>query len=167
MKIIDKIAQQHTPPQGNVLWDDGKNLKIKRNGVFENVGGAAAPSIETYVAPFDTEELDEVADINLSVEISVDLTELQSAIKNGKLILVPTRGGGFSVATGEYSSKKERYTLSTLNYDGSIYYAKWDEGIPTIKVVYKSNFVELGNSIGVLEQSLTFLEQRIARLEAK
>lgn len=41
MKIIDKIVQQPTPPKGNVLWDDGETLRIKRGGVFESIGGSS------------------------------------------------------------------------------------------------------------------------------
>ena len=37
-KIIEKIVQSKYPPKdSNVLWDDGENLKISRNGSFENV----------------------------------------------------------------------------------------------------------------------------------
>ena len=37
-KIIEKIVQSKYPPKDtNVLWDDGENLKISRNGSFENV----------------------------------------------------------------------------------------------------------------------------------
>lgn len=36
-KIIDKIVQSNTPPQGSTfLWDDGENLKIKRRGNWED-----------------------------------------------------------------------------------------------------------------------------------
>lgn len=36
-KIIDKIVKSKNAPQStNVLWDDGENLKIYRNGVWEN-----------------------------------------------------------------------------------------------------------------------------------
>ena len=36
-KTIDKIVQQKTTPKDkNVLWDDGKNLKINRNGKWED-----------------------------------------------------------------------------------------------------------------------------------
>lgn len=37
-KTIEKIIQSKYPPNStNVLWDDGENLKIVRNGSFENV----------------------------------------------------------------------------------------------------------------------------------
>ena len=37
-KIIEKIIQSKYPPNStDVLWDDGENLKIARNGNFENV----------------------------------------------------------------------------------------------------------------------------------
>ena len=36
-KMIDKIVKSENVPQStNVLWDDGENLKIYRNGVWEN-----------------------------------------------------------------------------------------------------------------------------------
>lgn len=38
-KEIDKIIQSKTAPKSNnVLWDDGENLKINRNGKWESVG---------------------------------------------------------------------------------------------------------------------------------
>lgn len=42
-KEIDKIIQSKTAPKSNnVLWDDGENLKINRNGKWEN---AITPSV--------------------------------------------------------------------------------------------------------------------------
>lgn len=36
-EIIDKIVKSKNAPQStNVLWDDGKNLKVYRNGSWEN-----------------------------------------------------------------------------------------------------------------------------------
>lgn len=38
--MIDKIVKQKNAPKDkNVLWDDGTNLKINRNGIWENVSG--------------------------------------------------------------------------------------------------------------------------------
>lgn len=38
-KEIDKIIQSKTAPKSNnVLWDDGENLKINRNGKWESTG---------------------------------------------------------------------------------------------------------------------------------
>ena len=36
-KIIEKIVKSESAPDKNVLWDNGKNLKINRRGVWENV----------------------------------------------------------------------------------------------------------------------------------
>ena len=39
-----KIIQSKTAPKSNnVLWDDGENLKINRNGNWENIGGSDIP----------------------------------------------------------------------------------------------------------------------------
>lgn len=57
-KIIEKIVQSKYPPKdSNVLWDDGENLKISRNGSFENV----VSTIENN-------------NTNLAVEVTVDNT---------------------------------------------------------------------------------------------
>jgi hypothetical protein len=49
-KEIDKIIQSKTAPKSNnVLWDDGENLKINRNGKWE-----------TVVPPLSDKELDEI-----------------------------------------------------------------------------------------------------------
>lgn len=38
-KRLDKIIQSKTAPKSNnVLWDDGENLKINRNGKWESTG---------------------------------------------------------------------------------------------------------------------------------
>jgi len=44
-KEIDKIIQSKTAPKSNnVLWDDGENLKINRNGKWESTGsGTSVP----------------------------------------------------------------------------------------------------------------------------
>lgn len=40
-KEIDKIIKSPTPPKDtNVLWDNGENLKIYRNGKWENANNA-------------------------------------------------------------------------------------------------------------------------------
>ena len=57
-KIIEKIVQSKYPPKDtNVLWDDGENLKISRNGSFENV-------VSTL----------ENTNTNLGIEVTVDNT---------------------------------------------------------------------------------------------
>lgn len=57
-KIIEKIVQSKYPPKDtNVLWDDGENLKISRNGSFENV----VSTIENN-------------NTNLGIEVTVDNT---------------------------------------------------------------------------------------------
>ena len=48
-KEIDKIIQSKTAPKSNnVLWDDGENLKINRNGKWESTGGGAPMINITY-----------------------------------------------------------------------------------------------------------------------
>jgi hypothetical protein len=48
-KEIDKIIQSKTAPKNNnVLWDDGENLKINRNGKWESTGGGAPMINITY-----------------------------------------------------------------------------------------------------------------------
>lgn len=42
-KEIDKIIQSKTAPKSNnVLWDDGENLKINRNGKWESTGSGTS-----------------------------------------------------------------------------------------------------------------------------
>ena len=41
-KVIDKVIVSNIPPKNtNVLWDNGKNLNIFRNGKWESIGGGA------------------------------------------------------------------------------------------------------------------------------
>ena len=43
--MIDKIVKsKRAPKDKKVLWDDGVNLKINRNGVWENVVQAGGDS---------------------------------------------------------------------------------------------------------------------------
>lgn len=49
MEIIERIIRSNTEPSNtNVLWDDGENLKIYRNGKWESVsmGGDSLTDIE-------------------------------------------------------------------------------------------------------------------------
>jgi hypothetical protein len=46
-KEIDKIIQSKTAPKSNnVLWDDGENLKINRNGKWENANNAETNNLD-------------------------------------------------------------------------------------------------------------------------
>ena len=50
--MIDKIVKsKYAPKDKNVLWDDGTNLKINRNGVWENVGGGS--NLENRIAELE------------------------------------------------------------------------------------------------------------------
>jgi hypothetical protein len=86
-KIIEKIVQSKYPPKdSNVLWDDGENLKIRRNGSFENV----VPTTENNGA-------------NLDIEVTVDNTtgnpSASATIENGTIKLA------FSGLKGETGSQ--------------------------------------------------------------
>lgn len=40
-KIIDKIVSSSAAPESkNVIWDNGKELKINRQGVWQSIGGS-------------------------------------------------------------------------------------------------------------------------------
>lgn len=49
IKIDDIVIQQKQPTRKNVVWYDGKDLKIPYNGIFKNT-----------VSPITDEELDEI-----------------------------------------------------------------------------------------------------------
>ena len=52
--MIDKIVKQKNAPKDkNVLWDDGTNLKINRNGVWENVVSGGGSNLETRIAELE------------------------------------------------------------------------------------------------------------------
>lgn len=54
-KEIDKIIQSKTAPKSNnVLWDDGENLKINRNGKWESASKENSSNQELYAYPVDT-----------------------------------------------------------------------------------------------------------------
>ena len=67
-KIIEKIVQSKYPPKDtNVLWDDGENLKISRNGSFENVSD-------------DTDIKNKLTELSASLGNKVDKTYVDDAI---------------------------------------------------------------------------------------
>lgn len=73
-KRIDKIIQSKTAPKSNnVLWDDGENLKINRNGKWENANNAETNnlSIDPVVWKYMCEPY--VIDPNINGTISKDL----------------------------------------------------------------------------------------------
>lgn len=52
--MIDKIVKQKNAPKDkNVLWDDGTNLKINRNGVWENVVSGGGSNLENRIAELE------------------------------------------------------------------------------------------------------------------
>ena len=52
--MIDKIKRQKNAPKNkNVLWDDGTNLKINRNGVWENVVSGGSSNLENRIAQLE------------------------------------------------------------------------------------------------------------------
>lgn len=52
--MIDKIVKQKNAPKDkNVLWDDGTNLKINRNGVWENVVSGGGSNLENRIAKLE------------------------------------------------------------------------------------------------------------------
>ena len=76
-KEIDKIIQSKTAPKSNnVLWDDGKNLKINRNGKWESIGSNDL-STQVFTIPFEIFELSEKVEIegDMSQAISINALE--------------------------------------------------------------------------------------------
>lgn len=52
--MIDKIVKQKNAPKDkNVLWDDGTNLKINRNGVWEDVVSGGGSNLERRIAELE------------------------------------------------------------------------------------------------------------------
>lgn len=52
--MIDKIVKQKNASKDkNVLWDDGTNLKINRNGVWENVVSGGGSNLENRIAELE------------------------------------------------------------------------------------------------------------------
>lgn len=52
--MIDKIVKQKNAPKDkNVLWDDGTNLKINRNGVWEDVVSGGGSNLENRIAELE------------------------------------------------------------------------------------------------------------------
>lgn len=63
-KEIDKIIQSKTAPKSNnVLWDDGENLKINRNGKWEGVVKGAS-DVGSYD---DTEIKQELTELSVNI----------------------------------------------------------------------------------------------------
>lgn len=52
--MIDKIIRQKNAPKNkNVLWDDDTNLKINRNGVWEDVVSGGGSNLENRIAQLE------------------------------------------------------------------------------------------------------------------
>lgn len=48
--MIDKIVKsKYEPKDKNVPWDDGTNLNINRNGVWENVVSGGGSNLEAKI----------------------------------------------------------------------------------------------------------------------
>ena len=76
-KIIEKIVQsKYSPKDTNVLWDDGENLKINRNGKWESAY-AEGPAGGAYD---DTEIKNKLTELSASLGNKVDKTYVDDAI---------------------------------------------------------------------------------------
>lgn len=52
--MIDKIVKsKYAPKDKNVLWDNGINLKINRNGVWENVVSGGSSNLEHRIVELE------------------------------------------------------------------------------------------------------------------
>lgn len=77
-KEIDKIIQSKTAPKSNnVLWDDGENLKINRNGKWESIGSNDL-STQVFTIPYEIIiELSERVEIEDGVFQAVPINALE------------------------------------------------------------------------------------------
>lgn len=76
-KEIDKIIQSKTAPKSNnVLWDDGENLKINRNGKWESIGSNDL-STQVFTIPFEIFELSEGVEIEGSIGQAISINALE------------------------------------------------------------------------------------------
>lgn len=68
VNIINKIVKSQTAPtQTNVLWDDGENLKIYRNGVWENTNSTEIKEGSIPLSALSSEIQDKINSHNLFV----------------------------------------------------------------------------------------------------
>ena len=76
-KEIDKIIQSKTAPKSNnVLWDDGENLKINRNGKWESIGSNDL-STQVFTIPFEIFELAERVEIEGDLYQAISINALE------------------------------------------------------------------------------------------
>lgn len=77
-KEIDKIIQSKTAPKSNnVLWDDGENLKINRNGKWESIGSNDL-STQVFTIPYEIIiELSEKVEIEGGMYQAVSINALE------------------------------------------------------------------------------------------
>lgn len=76
-KEIDKIIQSKTAPKSNnVLWDDGENLKINRNGKWESIGSNDL-STQVFTIPFEIFELAERVETEGGVGQAISINALE------------------------------------------------------------------------------------------
>lgn len=81
-KEIDKIIQSKTAPKSNnVLWDDGENLKINRNGKWESIGSNDL-STQVFTIPYEIIlELSEMVETEDAVVQAIPINALEEYYK--------------------------------------------------------------------------------------
>lgn len=96
-KIIEKIIQSKYPPNStDVLWDDGENLKIARNGNFENV-----MSTMENTGNLNVEATVDNTTGTPSVNITVEENTIKLAFSGLKGETGPQGNSGYQGAAGE------------------------------------------------------------------
>ena len=104
-KIIEKIVQSKYPPKdSNVLWDDGENLKISRNGSFENVSDDTEiknklTELESTQGPYELSFTPNTC-VNMSVGVGNVVAGVQPNNDGYNSILVECNEGDRFIVTG-------------------------------------------------------------------
>lgn len=136
-KIIEKIVKSVSAPDENVLWDDGKNLKINRRGVWENAneGGGEIKEGSIPLSALNDEVRDMIksagggADWN-AAEGEVGYIKNKPFSANDKVITIPDSFEGYI------------YTFELVNEDFEVWITYEDKKIPFLANVPKYHDVE-------------------------
>lgn len=141
-KIIDKIVKSKNAPQStNVLWDDGENLKIYRNGVWENTNkgndGGIADLLEA-LKPVRLSDAPPIGNVTQEQLDEIGLTEkVINNIVNGYTNKICINDLTYSVTYIYKSKKSSNITFGCFKFDNeglcsNLYqydYSKTSDGI--------------------------------------
>lgn len=145
-KIIDKIVKSKNAPQStNVLWDDGENLKIYRNGVWENTNSTEIKEGSIPLSALSKEVRDKINISNIPA----------------KYLIVESPGSFINPTFTKIDDSSIKCDLEGCSIAGLIQEVKYPKGNVLIDCI-RDGFIKLdtGDNLNGYEEEVFILREK-------